>query len=64
MILLWWLFIYKTIMTVSGAIKHIFNHGLDAWEAGEFYILVEDTVHTCNQYLDISRGGGLHGALE
>ena len=34
---------------------------MDTWEAGEQKILVEDTAHTCAQYLFTSRGGGLSG---
>ena len=43
-------------VTSSGAVRWNIDRRLDAWEAGEFWIPVEDMAHTCTQYLCTSRG--------
>ena len=42
-------------VTSSSVIRRIIYRCLDAWEAGEFEILAEDTARTYMQYLSTSR---------
>ena len=43
-------------VTSSGVIWRRINCRLDAWEAGDFEMLAEDTTRTCAQYLSTRRG--------
>ena len=44
-------------VTKSREIQRRIDQRLDAWEAGEHTMLVEDKFRTCDQYLSTSRGG-------
>ena len=48
-----------THVTKLCEIRRQIDRTLDAWEAWEHKMLVEDTARTCAQYFSISRGEGI-----